>query len=357
MVITDYEIVPFSDHPDFLPDCTGMYPRNTITDGSYMNHAMNKRDHDHTLKFMRIWCKVPHMKTHTLIICSILMMLCPVCLNATLIVTPTDEGKVVIRSEYRSLCQGEVVKISLQSPVPVSAVLSFDGHEYPFVSDDKRLRHFSLIALGLDMEPGIYDVVAHLESSHGMIHDIPFKLALSEKSFPTKRITVARRFTSPVPADMRRIQKEEDLLRRIYGKSSLRWLGNGRFIMPLEGKTGSLFGEQRIFNEKVVSRHRGIDIRSPHGASITASNSGEVVLARDLYYSGNTVIIDHGIGLFSIYCHMSKIRVREGAFVGKGEPIGYTGSTGRSTGPHLHWGLKLAGIYADPLSILALEFD
>jgi murein DD-endopeptidase MepM/ murein hydrolase activator NlpD len=280
-----------------------------------------------------------------------------VCLNAALIISPTDEGEVIITSEYRNLCPGEVIKISLQSPVPVSAVLSFDGQEYPFVSDSKKQKQFSLIALGLDMEPGIYQVVVHLESFSGGIKDIPFKLALSAKSFPSKRIRISRRFTSPVPADTRRIKNEEDLLRRVYGKSSNLWLGNGRFIMPLKGNIRGPFGEERVFNGNVLSRHRGIDMRSPHGESIKASNSGEVVLARDLYFSGNTVIISHGIGLFSIYCHMSKILVREGAVVDRRASIGYVGSTGRSTGPHLHWGLKLAGQYADPLSIVSLDFD
>ena len=299
------------------------------------------------------------MKTSTsfLIICLMLLMLCPVCLRAALVSIPTDEGNVTISSEYRSLCQGEVVKISLRSPVPVSAVLSFDGKEYEFISDSKKLKHFSLIALGLDMKPGIYDIIVHLESFRGVKKDIPFKLGLFAKSFPSKRIKVAGRFTSLAPVDARRIKSEKELLSCIYGKSSPRWLGNGRFIMPLKGKIGGAFGEQRIFNGKAVSRHRGIDIRSPKGTSIKASNSGEIVLARDLYFSGNTVIINHGIGLFSIYCHMSKTTVRKGDFVDKGKTIGYTGSTGRSTGPHLHWGLRLVDNYADPLSIVYLPFD
>ncbi|MBN2538966.1 MAG: M23 family metallopeptidase [Deltaproteobacteria bacterium] len=299
------------------------------------------------------------MKTSArfLIICLMLMILYPGCLNATLVISRIDEGEVTISSEYRRLCQGEIVKISMKSPVPVSAALSFDGKEYSFVPDSTKLKHFALIALGLDMEPGIYDIIVHLESSRGVKKDIPFKLGLSAKAFPSKRIRVARCFTTLTSADARRIKNEEELLSRIYGKSSPCWMGNGRFVMPLKGIMGGTFGEQRVFNDNVVSRHRGIDIRSPKGTPVKASNSGEVILARDLYFSGNTVIINHGISLFSMYCHMSEIIVREGAFVGKGENIGYTGSTGRSTGPHLHWGLRLADDYADPLSLMHLSFD
>lgn len=297
------------------------------------------------------------MKTSTSFLIVYLLLLCPVCLNAALVISPTDEGDVTISSEYRKLCQGEVIKICMQSPVPVSATVSLDGREYTFIPDRDRLKHFALIVLGLDMEPGIYAAVIHLESFRGVKKHISFKLAISGKTFPSKRIKVAGHFTSPTPADIRRIKNEKELLSRIYGTSAPCWLGNGKFIMPLRGIITGVFGEQRVFNRGFVSRHRGIDISAPEGTSIKASNSGEVVLARNLYFSGNTVIINHGIGLFSIYCHMSKTVVREGSFVDKGKRIGYTGSTGRSTGPHLHWGLRLVDNYADPLSIVYLTFD
>jgi len=321
---------------------------------------MRKSDPGHPLKFVCFWCNISRMKTNTtgvLIICLMLMMLSPVCLNAALVVSPIDEGEVTISSEYRSLCQGEVVKICPQSPVSGSATLFLDGRKYTFISDRDNLKHFALIALGLDMEPGTYDAVIHLESFRGVKKDVSFKLAVSGKTFPSKRIRVAKRFTSLTSADIRRIKNEKEILGRIYGTLAPRWLGNGRFIMPLRGKITGTFGEKRVFNDNFVSRHRGIDIRSPEGTPIKASNSGEVVLARNLYFSGNTVIISHGIGLFSIYCHLSKTIVREGASVNKGKIIGYTGSTGRSTGPHLHWGLRLADNYADPLSIVYLPFD
>ncbi len=298
------------------------------------------------------------MKTSKSFLIIFFLILCPVCLNAALVISPTDEGDVTISLEYRSSCPGEVVKIYMQSPVPVSATLSLDGREYIFILEDRdNLKYFALIALGLDIKPGIYNVVIHLESSRSLKKDVSFKLAISGKTFPSKRIKVARRFTSPTSKDMKRIKTERELLGRIYSILTPNWLGDGRFIMPLEGGISGVFGERRVFNRGFVSRHRGIDIRSPEGTSIRASNSGEIVLSRDLYFSGNTVIINHGIGLFSIYCHMSKSIVREGAFVDKGKIIGYVGSTGRSTGPHLHWGLRLVDNYADPLSIIYLPFD
>ena len=308
---------------------------------------------------MRSWCTTLRMKIRKpyLIICLALLILWPGRLDAVSVVSPTDKGDVTITSECRRLSQGEVVKVCLASPGPLSAVLSFDGREYPFASDREGLKHFALIALGVDLKPGTYDVVIHLKPSRGTPKDIPFKLAISRGTFPSKNIRVARRFTSPTSADIKRIDRERELLGRIYGASVPGWLGSGRFVMPLKGKTSGVFGERRVFNDDSVSRHRGIDILSPEGVPVKASNAGKVVLARNLYFSGNTVIINHGIGLFSIYCHLSKTIVREGSFADKGKILGYTGSTGRSTGPHLHWGLRLVDEYADPHSMMYLLFD
>ncbi|MBW2673218.1 MAG: M23 family metallopeptidase [Deltaproteobacteria bacterium] len=297
------------------------------------------------------------IKTTPFLILCLVMLLCPGHLDAVSVTSSIAEGTVRITSECRRPCQGEMVKICIESPGPLSAVLFFDGRKYPFISDGERLRHFALIVLGVDMTPGTYDAVVRLRPSRGTPKDIRFKLAVSRGTFPSKRIGVARRFTSPTPADMQRIYREKELLGRIYGASVPGWLGNGGFVMPLKGKVTGVFGERRVFNENVVSRHRGIDIRSPRGVAVKASNAGKVALVRNLYFSGNTVIINHGIGLFSIYCHLSKSSVREGTLVDKGRIIGYTGSTGRSTGPHLHWGLRLVDEYADPQSMIYLSFD
>jgi murein DD-endopeptidase MepM/ murein hydrolase activator NlpD len=102
------------------------------------------------------------------------------------------------------------------------------------------------------------------------------------------------------------------------------------------------------------STHSGVDIAAPYGSPVRASNSGRVVLAKDLYFSGKTVIIDHGLGLFTFYCHFSRLEVGRGDMVKKGTVIALAGSTGRSTGPHLHWGVKLQGRRVDPAALLGL---
>lgn len=299
------------------------------------------------------------MKLHLsfLVLCLVSLGICPGRLDSFSISVPTGTGEVRVTSEYRRLCQGEIVKITLVSPEAVSAYLSFDGKTFPFASDRKGMRLFTLIALPIDREPGECDAVIHLEPESGSPRDIPFTLAVSRGTFPSKQLRVARRFTSQSPEDIKRIRDEKMLLDRIYRTYAPGWLGDGGFVVPLKGKITGVFGERRVFNNDVVSRHRGIDISSRRGAPVRACNRGKVVLAGALFFAGNTVIIHHGIGLFSIYGHLSETIAREGAIIDKGEILGYVGSTGRSTGPHLHWGVRLVDEYVDPLSVMHLSFD
>ena len=125
---------------------------------------------------------------------------------------------------------------------------------------------------------------------------------------------------------------------------------------PKVRETGGRFGDKRILNGKKESIHYGIDIGAPRGAPVHAANDGEVVLARNCYYSGNTVVLWHGADLFTAYFHMDRLAVKAGQRVRQGETLGVVGSTGRSTGPHLHWSVKLAGLYVDPESLVGIDF-
>ena len=268
----------------------------------------------------------------------------------------TDNGQISIRSEYRRLFQGEVVKITLRSPGFSSANAHFEGKDYTFIPAEDPSTYFILIGLGLDIEPGIHDLNIQIEFADGRKRSFPYKVSVSKGKFRLKRIKVDRRFTSPSPEEQERIMKEVELTRAVYREFTPRWLGNGKFIVPVKERIKKNFGERRIFNDGFQSRHRGIDILSPAGTPVRASNSGRIALTRDLYFAGNTVIINHGLGLFSLYCHLSKICVGNGRSIKKGEIIGYAGATGRVTGPHLHWGFKLFDDYINPLSVVYLSF-
>jgi len=291
------------------------------------------------------------------IVIIIAIILCPRFLDAFSLRAYTDEGSIVINSEYRNLSQGEAIRISLKAPPFSRANARFMGKEFAFVSSQDGSRSFSLIGLGHNIEPGIYDLAIRIEYTEEKHRDLSLRLLVSEKKFPVERITVKRSYVHFSPESRERMKKERALLKEVYKRYTKRWLGSGEFTLPLKGKITGSFGNKRVFNDEVCSQHRGIDIRSPAGKRIGATNAGRVVLARDLYLSGGTVIIDHGIGLFSQYLHLSRITAKEGELIHKGEKVGHVGSTGRSSGPHLHWGVRIMSQYVDPFSILSLTFD
>jgi murein DD-endopeptidase MepM/ murein hydrolase activator NlpD len=151
-----------------------------------------------------------------------------------------------------------------------------------------------------------------------------------------------------------RVVREAAELQELWRHSSTDRLWRGPFVAPVPNTVGSRFGSRSIFNGEVRSPHSGADFASPTGTPIAAPNAGRVVLARNLYFSGNTVILDHGLGLFSLLAHLSVIAVHEGDSVATGQEIGKVGATGRVTGPHLHWAVRVGGARVDPLAVLAV---
>ena len=176
-------------------------------------------------------------------------------------------------------------------------------------------------------------------------------------NYKKERLQVAPRHVKPSPQNLQRINKEKREIRRIYAGSSDTRLWYGSFNKPLSGDITSAFGSQRLFNGRLQSYHRGTDFRAGTGTPVYASNFGVVRLAKNLFYSGNIVIVDHGKGIFTNYAHLSKIQVAAGQHVSRGAQLGLSGATGRVSGPHLHWGVKINGAYVDPLQFLAVISD
>jgi murein DD-endopeptidase MepM/ murein hydrolase activator NlpD len=130
-------------------------------------------------------------------------------------------------------------------------------------------------------------------------------------------------------------------------------LWRGQFDAPVPGEPNSSFGRLTITNGKPAGRHQGADFRAATGTPVQAPNAGRVVLARNLYFAGNTVIIDHGLGVFSLLAHLSRIGVQPGTVVTRGEVVGESGATGRVTGPHLHWAVRFGEMTVDPISLMS----
>jgi hypothetical protein len=262
----------------------------------------------------------------------------------------------ILKLEYNELVPGEIIKVCVKNTPDIkSAQIKFLSEKY----DTAERGDFLICLVGLDLgiETGTHPFRVYLYKQDGTVEIKEKSILIKTKQFPEKKLWVKEEFVSPPQSVLERIRQESELIRAIYDIYSPEWRVYGKFILPVEGKIFPNFGERRYFNNKPRSQHSGIDIASPKGTPVKASNSGRVVLAIHLYFSGKTVIIDHGLGVFSLYCHFSEINVSIGDDVEKGEVIGKIGSTGRVTGPHLHWSVKIKGSRVDPNALMSLDFE
>ena len=209
--------------------------------------------------------------------------------------------------------------------------------------------------IGISLSAAPENAVVQLEWTDSRGHraaDIPLRIL--EGKYKKEALKVDSRHVTPSKKNLQRIRREKKEIQRIYASSSetRRWFGS--FKRPLASDTTSSYGTRRLFNGQHRSYHRGTDFRANIGTPVYASNSGIVRLARNLFYSGNIVIIDHGMGVFTNYAHLSKVQVVAGQLIESGHQIGLSGASGRVSGPHLHWGVKVSGVYVDPLQFLAV---
>ena len=175
--------------------------------------------------------------------------------------------------------------------------------------------------------------------------------------YRTGVLTVAPKFVQPPAEAMKEIEDEIALKQEVFSQSAAEPLWSGDFRAPVKAAPTDSFGTRRIFNGKLASVHKGMDFRASVGTPVHADNGGVVVLARKMYYEGNCVAIDHGLGLYTISMHLSRIDVREGERVTKGQLIGLSGATGRVTGPHLHWAVRWENAYLDPAKLLRMDLS
>ena len=260
-----------------------------------------------------------------------------------------------ITHRERSLQPGEVVIFTLESAETLQEVSgAIFGKTFPFYPGRNSKVWQGLIGIDLGMKAGTYPVHLKGVAANGTPFDKAYPLEIRDKNVPTRRLTVEERYVTPPKEVEERIRLEGKRVEELFGRVTPRKLWLGAFTAPVAGPAGSSFGRRSILNGKPRSPHAGTDFNADTGAPIKAPNSGKVVLAADLYFSGNTIIIDHGLGLYSFLAHLSQFSVREGAEVRTGDLVGRVGSTGRVTGPHLHWSVRLVGERVDPLSLMAV---
>jgi hypothetical protein len=181
-------------------------------------------------------------------------------------------------------------------------------------------------------------------------------LEIVAPGFPSRAITVAPKYVEPPPSVKRRLEADRRAFAAAWDRPFSPPLFTAPFGWPRTAATRGGFGDQRVFNDTKASVHYGLDLAGARGAPVRAANDGVVVLARDAYLSGKSLVLWHGADVYTVYFHLDRIAVRSGARVRRGQLVARVGSTGRSTGPHLHWSVRVAGLYVDPESLLGIDF-
>ncbi|MBI1956533.1 MAG: M23 family metallopeptidase [Acidobacteria bacterium] len=270
----------------------------------------------------------------------------------------TKDAELVVSHEARALQPGEVALLTVRSSAPIQSIegKAF-GKTIFFFSDGDATVWKGLVGIDLDVSPKKYPVQLAITRLNGENLQTRYNLVVKDKRFPTRRITVQEEFVNPPAEELERIQREDQRVSAIFATASPQRHWEGSFLRPVPGDATSSFGVRSILNGQPRSPHSGTDFHAEAGTPVQAPNTGKVVLADNLYFSGNVVILDHGWGLYSYFAHLSRFAVSEGDSVAPGQIIGYVGATGRVTAPHLHWSLRLAGARVDPISLLAVLSD
>ena len=212
----------------------------------------------------------------------------------------------------------------------------------------------TILGIDLDTKPGVHRAEALLTMDDGSVDGREITVNVVAKKFPTRELKVDQRFIQLSKADLNRANRESREVGAIYRRITTDLVPDEAFTVPIPGGTGTNFGERRVFNGESRSPHSGVDLRGTTGTPVHATNRGRVVLAKALFFTGNTVILDHGLGIYSLYAHLSRMDVESGSMVNSGQIVGLVGATGRVTAPHLHWGMRVQGARVDPFSLVEL---
>jgi len=220
-------------------------------------------------------------------------------------------------------------------------LVTFENNQVMVLKDDSRNHWLAVIGISLAHVPGTYSV--QVDGMKSVSFDI------KSREYQTQYLTLTnKRQVNPTAEDLARIRQE----RAEMDEAFVNWDDSGipvtSFILPTHGVVSSTFGLRRFYNNQPRNPHSGLDLAAAEGTAIVAPASGKVTVVGNYFFNGNTVLLDHGYGLISMYCHMSRIDVQPGDIVFAGDLLGAVGQTGRVTGPHLHWSVSLNNARVDP---------
>ena len=250
--------------------------------------------------------------------------------------------------------QGGAVQLRFPNePGVVSVEGEWQQKKIPFIRIQDEWVTF--IGVDLDVKPGEYKANASFKFMDGHVDKREALVDVRSTAYPTTQLTVEEKYVELNPRDLARANRETKEINGIYGSVRNDMMWTKPFRVPIPGEGGRNFGHRRVFNGEPRAPHNGADLTAKMGTPIHSSNRGRVVLAKELFFTGNTVVVDHGLGIILLYAHLSRIDVKVGQIVDSGQVVGLSGATGRVTGPHLHWGLRIQGARVDPFALVEMK--
>lgn len=251
--------------------------------------------------------------------------------------------------------QGGVCLIRASGPPSIESVHGeFRGEKFTMVFEGQNGTYEGLVGIDMDTLPAMYEIKVVAIDGEGRVYSSPYSLKVEKVDFGVQKLSLPSFMVDLDAKTLERVNKEARRLTALFQAYGDERLWRGAFIRPVDGELSASFGLGRIINGQSRSPHTGIDLRAEAGTPVLACNSGVVVLVDELFFGGKSVIIDHGWGIYSMYFHLSETLARERDRISKGTILGRVGSTGRSTGSHLHWGVRMNGARVDPLSLFRL---
>jgi murein DD-endopeptidase MepM/ murein hydrolase activator NlpD len=262
----------------------------------------------------------------------------------------------VVRWEPAEVVNGSPILFKVAPPVRLESLTGrWLDHQVFFAFDPRNKLWFAIAGASLETPPGRFRLTLEGKTAAGQEVSFVQQLAIVKGRYRRVVLAVPKQFTAPTPEQQDEIRQEQVLKHELFARIEAQREWSGNFLSPVRAPITDVFGTARVFNGATESVHEGLDYGVPSNTPVVALNNGTVLLARPLFFEGNCVVLNHGQGLLTLYMHLSKMEVKEGDHVLRGQEIALSGGTGRATGPHLHVAVRWEGVYLNPATLLGLQ--